>query len=846
MIAALSTTLAAATVAEKAAAQSAPAPAGLMPGQGQYVPVAPVTILDTRNGVGAPVGIVPAGGRVTFNAAGVGALPSSGIDALAINVIVVNTGVAGHVAVQPYDDDRVDDSTVLFSPGGNESNYDVVKLHADGILSAYALGTDANVVVRVHGYYTSEDAALAGATYVPVVPSTLVDTRANGGATLASGATRVVQATGAAGIPASPDVIAVSMNVIAVTPSANGYFTIHPSDVARPWDSSVNYEASVTSSNFETVGLSSTGAFSVYNSGGSAHLVVRPRGYYLRASASQAGSTYRPVPPAGIASTVDGTGGVPVGKVAAGASITFPVAGVAGVPTSGVRSVALSIQAVGSTMPTALRVYPAGSPVPQDSSVNAEGAGDTATYDAVDYARLTSNGSISIRNDLGQTHIMVRVRGYFIEPTAPTAPMHVNAAQSGSSWTVSWEPPLSDGGAAVTQYAVTSIPAGVTATTSGTQTTVTAPTADGYQFKVQATNQVGTGTASVPSVHKVAGQLTGAEAQAVAERYALEHVREQVAPQSLTAVSGGYSTNVYDEQGAIVGSVLVPRQSTGDVQVVTGAITRQYALPNTTTSVDGQLIGADIVMYPNVAPDTDVLAAVTGEATANYTVMRSPSANHQLRQTVPMEPGETLSVNADDNSAAVLNAAGEVISLVAAPWVKNAQGVDVPFTMTSVGNELVMDIPVAAASGYPLVADPYYVHYDYYYHFTTSAENQWCAWPSRWKICLEARTHANKATDSARYYYPTSLHNGRGDSFRHCYWSARMTRNFGATTAKGFGDRHEMGGNVVALEKEMDLRNNAIGRNIGGKSSSYTSALNSCRFYTNHGLTWIIVNGRLV
>lgn len=63
-----------------------------------------------------------------------------------------------------------------------------------------------------------------------------------------------------------------------------------------------------------------------------------------------------------------------------------------------------------------------------------------------------------------------------------------------------------------------------------------------------------------------------------------------------------------------------------------------------------------------------------------------------------------------------------------------------------------------------------------------------------------------------------SLHNGSGDAFRHCFWSAMNARDQGKALAKEFGDAHEdFEGNPPA-EKAMDLHNNDIGYAIGVQS----------------------------
>ena len=63
------------------------------------------------------------------------------------------------------------------------------------------------------------------------------------------------------------------------------------------------------------------------------------------------------------------------------------------------------------------------------------------------------------------------------------------------------------------------------------------------------------------------------------------------------------------------------------------------------------------------------------------------------------------------------------------------------------------------------------------------------------------------------------LHNGEQDAVRHAVWQCLMTKAFGATTARDWGNAHEHGQPVNA-EVRMDFHNNEIGRQIGASSAS--------------------------
>jgi hypothetical protein len=93
-----------------------------------------------------------------------------------------------------------------------------------------------------------------------------------------------------------------------------------------------------------------------------------------------------------------------------------------------------------------------------------------------------------------------------VAATAPGAPTAVTAVGGNMQARVTFTAPVSNGGAAITGYTVTSSPGGFTATGVSSPLTVTGLTnGTSYTFTVKATNSVGTGAASSASPAAVIG-----------------------------------------------------------------------------------------------------------------------------------------------------------------------------------------------------------------------------------------------------------------------------------------------------------------------------------------------------
>jgi hypothetical protein len=262
--------------------------------------------------------------------------------------------------------------------------------------------------------------------------------------------------------------------VTATDPTASSYVTVYPDGQTRPVASSLNFTAGETIANLVTVPVGADGQVDFYNNTGSTDLVADLAGYYTTGS----GSLFDSVGPVRVLDTRNGTGGydAPVGP---GGTISLPVAGVGGVPSTGVTAVVLNVTATDPTASSYVTVYPDGSARPTASSLNFT-AGETIANLVV--VPVGADGDVDFYNNTGSTDLVADLEGYYTSSGTgssyvPLGPVRVLDTRNGTG---GYDAPVGPGGTISLQLTgADGVPAtGVTAVVLNV--TATDPTASSY------------------------------------------------------------------------------------------------------------------------------------------------------------------------------------------------------------------------------------------------------------------------------------------------------------------------------------------------------------------------------
>lgn len=386
------------------------------PNSGRYHPVAPARILDTRFGIGAPVGPVGPQSTLTAQIAGQGGIPSTGVLAVVMNVTVTNTTAPSFLTIYPSGVSKPLASNLNWIPGQTVPNLVEVAVGSNGAVAAYNGAGSTDVIFDVAGYVSAPITNTGtDGLYKPVVPTRVLDTRTgNGGYSgpVGPGQTISIRVGGGAGtgIPAT-GVSAAVLNFTVTGPTAPSFLTVYPMGGIQPNASNVNFVTGQTVPNrvIVKVGInpqtSTSGWLSIYNAAGWVDVVADVGGWFTDGTdPSATGAAFVGMTPTRLSDTRNGSG--PLG---AGASRVLQVGGQAGVPSTA-TAVVLNVTVTGPTATSFLTVWPDGAAQPLASDLN---YGASQTVPNLVVVKLGPNGAVDFYNLSGSTDVVVDIVGWY-------------------------------------------------------------------------------------------------------------------------------------------------------------------------------------------------------------------------------------------------------------------------------------------------------------------------------------------------------------------------------------------------------------------------------------------------
>lgn len=291
---------------------------------GEYVSLTPARIENSVDALGTYAAPLSGPGKRSYVISGRGGVPASGVSAVAVQVTIANATAKSYATVWAAGQTQPTVSQVSVQPDEDASNVVITALGAGGAVEVFLNAGSADVLIDVHGYYTTPSSTTAAGSFQVVSPTRLADSRIGlgiGTGRVGPGQTRTLQVTGVSGVPTS-GVQAVALNVVMYQPTTLSYATVWDASAPRPAVSNVNAEPLTDTAGMVQVKVSPSGQVSLYNNAGDVDLVVDLAGYYLAATEPDA-AAFVPLTPTRILSTITGHA-VPAGPLLAGSTLSVP------------------------------------------------------------------------------------------------------------------------------------------------------------------------------------------------------------------------------------------------------------------------------------------------------------------------------------------------------------------------------------------------------------------------------------------------------------------------------------------------------------------------------------------
>jgi len=410
---------------------------------GEFHPLAPARIFDSRQGGIGRRAMSPQGVSFNFNLLGQGGIPADGASVLAVvlNVTVANPDRAGFLSITPAGAAAGESSLVNFDANRDVPNLAIVGVGSGGQASVSLVSPtgpgSANVIVDVFGWISTSgynDVVDDGSRFVPVTPTRILDTRSGPVPAGRAGAVPLgpkeqlrLPIRGNQVVPAGGDVTGVMVNITAV--NDGGAYT-YVAAVPEPFAAGTDPATSVTNlvggqikANTAIVPIGADGAIQLFNSASKTHLIVDVLGYLVKGrDASTTAGRVVPLaaPFRALDTRQDAFAKTPLGFAsienwsfrAFSDSVTLngqPLGTQSGLIGN------LTATGLGRVYPTApvrsfLTVFPGDVGLPNSSNVNVEEGENVPNMSLLKYGLVGSDPNvIKVYNDNGSLHYILDV-----------------------------------------------------------------------------------------------------------------------------------------------------------------------------------------------------------------------------------------------------------------------------------------------------------------------------------------------------------------------------------------------------------------------------------------------------
>ncbi|MFL6098603.1 MAG: hypothetical protein ACJ71T_01460 [Actinomycetales bacterium] len=381
---------------------------------GEFTPVGPNRILDTRIGQGL-VSKIGAGSTRTLQVTGAGGVPGGGqAAAVVFNLTVTNPSASSYVTVWPTGASRPTASNINFRAGWTGANLVTVGLGTNGQVNFYNKAGSVDVIGDVVGWYSSASATGTGNFQVLGTPTRLWDSRPSSTipgnhVPMAGGDKLTIPIDVSQGTTsANAHVKAVVVSLTAVNPDSGGHLTAWSGSGSPPTASVLNYSAGSVVPNLAVVPTTlccgGFPSFTILNSSnGHTNILVDLWGFYDDGGLS-GGLKFKSLSaPIRIVDTRTGLGGASTLGTGSTRHILAP-GSVAGAPTQ------LLVQNV-TSIPSAntyLTFWPAGQSRPTVSNLNPRANHVVA---GLAYTGVGASNDFSFYNYSGADDVVVDVAG---------------------------------------------------------------------------------------------------------------------------------------------------------------------------------------------------------------------------------------------------------------------------------------------------------------------------------------------------------------------------------------------------------------------------------------------------